>query len=1218
MAKNTTEELLRFVVQATGSETLTPIVRSILDLSNNSEEAQQAVGALLTELADNQKLERTLEQYRKTGDKVLELSRKYEETKAKVIELSDVISKTDEPTKKQVAEFEKARNALNKYGAQFDAQSAKLRGYSGELKAAGVSTTSFAAAQNQIKESADKASQALANLAEATAKTKVDKDALALRLQDLDEKFIRERESSKLAREALDKLRGATKDTADAQQDAAGKATLLSGVWSKLATVGATLAGYLSLRSAVEGVKNLLGLADASEKTRIQLAGLYGSVDAGNAAFDKLRQLAQDNGQVFADTAASAAKLKGFGIDPLNGSLQALIDQNARLGGSQETLNGLILATGQAWAKQKLQGEEILQFVERGVPVWDLLAKATGKNTLELQKLSEQGKLGRDVIAALIQEIGKSAEGAAAKNLGTFSGLIIQIKDRWEQFLQSIADAGVLDYAKQQLTALIDEAKRLAADGTLTQWAESTANGLKAFGNTIAGVTRFVYEHATAIGAVIRTYLEFKAVQLSIDLLGVANKWRTIAAETIASGTAAAGASTKFGGLIGTLRRLPSVVQVAIAVIGFDVLTRTAELLAEIAARNSEIAKNVEASAAARRAAAQSEIDSLHLAQRATVEYADVQVKSALEVARLNDEELAAYQAKLEGAKQYALQQHGIALRQQEIYGSTVETNKAVADANARIQELRAGFDDVSKGSEIAAEALKSGIGAAAQEIAQQIGDITGSASAAQTKLAALFSDIDTVNPTRLGDIALALTSIGGQGEKSAEALRRGLSATLAKLSGEDLLKLQSAAQAAFDEFGVSAERAADVSNAVLLAALQKLGIEGDLLGVKFTDSGRDIVASFSVVAESANSTSAQIEAAFKSALRSVGTSGEAEALGKALEAAGARGRVSLDALSRSALDLKNKLLAIQAATDPLTDSFKQLGITSQRELDRAALAAKSAFDQIVSGAKSGQAATEDVARAFQAYAQKARDAAQDSNESTRRQIAQQIELAGRVAGVKDELIAAATAGLDAGEKISSAGDKSADSWKKAADSVSSVKDAADQAAESASNLGNAAEETANRVREANAAAAASYDQVGGRIDAITTATVAQIDQYYDGLAKLAGLNKEWLAQIEEQRRIAKGLNDERERGVTIIREETQAIQQQQAAVSGGLGTGGGGGDSATTTATGGRSSTVELVVRNETNAATGQTARLSNDQLDQIARTVLDVLRRDMLAAGR
>ena len=79
-----------------------------------------------------------------------------------------------------------------------------------------------------------------------------------------------------------------------------------------------------------------------------------------------------------------------------------------------ERLQGIASALGQAYAKQKLQTEEILQLVERGVPVWGMLEKITGKNAAQLSKLASEGRLGRDVIAALTKEIGASAEGAAA------------------------------------------------------------------------------------------------------------------------------------------------------------------------------------------------------------------------------------------------------------------------------------------------------------------------------------------------------------------------------------------------------------------------------------------------------------------------------------------------------------------------------------------------------------------------------------------------------------------------------------------------------------------------------------------------------------------------------------------------------------------------------------------------------------------------------------
>ena len=72
-------------------------------------------------------------------------------------------------------------------------------------------------------------------------------------------------------------------------------------------------------------------------------------------------------------------------MDPMDGTLQALVDKNAQLGGSMEDLNGIILQLGQGWTKQKLQSQDIIAIMERGIPVWDLLSDAMGKTAGEVK-----------------------------------------------------------------------------------------------------------------------------------------------------------------------------------------------------------------------------------------------------------------------------------------------------------------------------------------------------------------------------------------------------------------------------------------------------------------------------------------------------------------------------------------------------------------------------------------------------------------------------------------------------------------------------------------------------------------------------------------------------------------------------------------------------------------------------------------------------------------
>ena len=194
----------------------------------------------------------------------------------------------------------------------------------------------------------------------------------------------------------------------------------------------------------------------------------------------------------------------------MNGTLQAITDQAFKLGGGFQEADGSSLALGQAWAKQKLQGEEILQLIERGVPVWDLLAQVTGKNTQELQKLSEQGKLGRDVIRDLMEEIGRQAKGSAAANMTLLSGLISNAKDNLAQFYNLVSSSGSMDWLKDQLAELNSEFADMAADGRLQEWAQNVSDAIVSAGTFVRDTAGALYVFRQEIGFVAKAWLALK------------------------------------------------------------------------------------------------------------------------------------------------------------------------------------------------------------------------------------------------------------------------------------------------------------------------------------------------------------------------------------------------------------------------------------------------------------------------------------------------------------------------------------------------------------------------------------------------------------------------------------------------------------------------------------------------------------------------------------
>ncbi|WP_043309562.1 tape measure protein [Pseudomonas sp. ML96] len=228
-----------------------------------------------------------------------------------------------------------------------------------------------------------------------------------------------------------------------------------------------------------DGIYSMLETGDKYELLGKRMSSLMGGIAEGEKATAWIKQFAKDTPLEVTDVTDAFALLKSYGLDPMGGSLQAIVDKNEQLGGGMERLQGISSALGQAYAKQKLQTEEILQLVERGVPVWTLLEKVTGKNAAALQELATKGRLGRDVIAALIEEMGRSAEGAAADNMSTLTGLVSNLSDVWSDFLNRIAKSGALNYAKDQLKGIADYIDQMDRDGRLDKLATSLSKAFE-------------------------------------------------------------------------------------------------------------------------------------------------------------------------------------------------------------------------------------------------------------------------------------------------------------------------------------------------------------------------------------------------------------------------------------------------------------------------------------------------------------------------------------------------------------------------------------------------------------------------------------------------------------------------------------------------------------------------------------------------------------------
>lgn len=468
------ETALRLVLKA--RDTLSrPVKQSAASLESLRGEAKSLKGQL-TELEKQQRL---LSSFQKQTSTVREAGRAFREAEARVERLAREYQQAEKPTKTLQRTLESARKTVVSANQSYHQQRQKLAKLRNSLSQTGLSNRQLAQQQERLTQEVRETSAAFQK-----ANTRV-------------------KEASKSFKHS-----GLKNISRDAER-ASGSLGRLSRRFAGL------VAASVGLYSIKRGIESILTTGDKFERLSVQLEAIMGSMAEGERALSWIKDFTRNTPFQLEEVSEAFVRLKAFGLDPMDGTMQAIVDQASKLGGGMERLNGITLAVGQAWAKQKLQGEEILQLVERGVPVWELLEKATGKNVQELQKLSTAGKLGRDTIALLVAEIGNSAEGAAAKNMTLLSGYVSNLKDSWQQFLAAVADSGALDYTKDVLGSIAQRFEVMNRDGRLQALARKVSDAFIARGDAIqTALSRLSFD-----GVVARLQTSFATISVVLNKL---------------------------------------------------------------------------------------------------------------------------------------------------------------------------------------------------------------------------------------------------------------------------------------------------------------------------------------------------------------------------------------------------------------------------------------------------------------------------------------------------------------------------------------------------------------------------------------------------------------------------------------------------------------------------------------------------------------------------
>ncbi|GAB1384890.1 hypothetical protein MASR1M59_00380 [Melaminivora sp.] len=730
-----------------------------------------------------------------------------------------------------------------------------------------------------------------------------------------------------LLRAEMGGVQGAARGAGNAVQDLGHKADGASGqigaaAHKAAAWVGA-MAGLGELKQLASAVVNT---GSSFEQLQRRLTSILGSADKAREAFAMLKDLAQQTPFDVQGLTEAYAKLSAFGLKPSRDQMLAMADTAAALGGGTEMLAGVTLALGQAWTKGKLQGEEMLQLAERGVPAWDLLAKATGRNVQELQKMAEAGLLGRDAILQLIDAMGKKSAGASAELMNSYAGAVQRAQDALQEFFNMIAQSGVLEYLTQQLQGLLLKFDALKASGQLDQWAKSIADGFRG----VAESAQNMFVVLQALEPVLRLVVAAMVARKAAD-------WADALAR---SSTAATGAADAHGKLEQAARGAGGALQAAARLASGAVMAWSAQQVLVLVDAIGGLQRANEKLADSRRQALQVnalESKMLREISDATGVYVDriEQVYAAQKAGLLVQEEatgkwLSAAQA------------------QEKLAGAVKQTVAQMAAADASV--LVAAFEETATSAEAAKGAIEKLAGSL------QFGDVKG-----------------------VGAFVQALDTLAAKGKLSAEQVGDAWQQALSKLNAGQIGALRANLEEAARQGVVSAQQWAQVNEQVLAASFDKLGVNAAQALGKISTGAQEAIRSVDLVAESAQAAGVgvqdaarAIEMAFAAAVPKADSLQAVDALGSKLKALGDSGQVSADGLARMQALLDKQRATIEdqiPGIQSLGEALRQLGVKPQAELNALAESAKQAFAVVKN---SGTATPREISQAWKAMAEAA------------------------------------------------------------------------------------------------------------------------------------------------------------------------------------------------------------------------------------------------------
>ena len=296
---------------------------------------------------------------------------------------------------------------------------------------------------------------------------------------------------------------GATLDKLRAKQDrlrnldsSIGKVgSAFADARSKMGQSALTVAG-LATAAGFGFKKYFLDVAVEFERFQTILTTVEGSSDKAKSAMGWISEFAAKTPYDLSTVTEAFVQMRAYGLNPTDGLLKTLCDTSAAMG--KDVMQAVEAVADAVNGENERLKEFGIKAAVQGSKIAYTYTDRTGK---QITKLVD--KSNRDLIVSTLQGIWNDKyAGAMDKMSMTWEGMVSNIGDQWTRFANNVMAAGVFDAMKGRLGSFLDRLNEAAADGTLQEWAQQTADAMLRFGDGLLTVGRALGEMGSGLATV--------------------------------------------------------------------------------------------------------------------------------------------------------------------------------------------------------------------------------------------------------------------------------------------------------------------------------------------------------------------------------------------------------------------------------------------------------------------------------------------------------------------------------------------------------------------------------------------------------------------------------------------------------------------------------------------------------------------------------------------